>query len=98
MKRSRFTPEFRWRCWALACGASFVVMETVALARDDIPGTLTVVGRGWLGLEPRRPRYLFRLGLFYAALGWLAVHLSTGRFGVVVWSHGEPVLELGEST
>lgn len=82
MKRSRFDAEFRWRCWALGTAASFVALESAALRRGDIPSTLTVVGRGWLGVEPRGRFSVLRLGAFCGSLVWVGAHMATGRLGL----------------
>lgn len=80
------TPSIRWGAWLAGTVVTFGVLEIPALRRRDAAGTLSCVMRTWLGLEPRHPAYRMRLAAFYLFLGWVAVHLTSGRFGVnITW-------------
>lgn len=89
--RPAVTPAGRWLTWATLTGVSFTALEADALRRGDLPSTLTWAMRGWLGLQPRRPRYLLRVTAFNLALLWTACHITSGRLGFDVrWRGADP--------
>lgn len=71
-----------WDTWLASVVASFAVLETVALVRDGLPGTLSFYLRHSAGLEQHcRHRHAGRI-VILAACGWLAVHLGWGVLGL----------------
>lgn len=90
------TPNSRWLAWSLAVLGTFSILETPALIRGNQPATLSCVSRAWLGLEPRHRTYPVRLGVFYGLLVWLAVHITSGKFGVDIRLARDPLLYLDE--
>lgn len=72
-----------WSLWLIGAAGSFAVAETVALATDGVPATLSAYLRRGAGLEPVCDRHgRVGRGVIVAACTWAALHLAYGVLGL----------------